>query len=927
MDLHKRYLHFPTLDVSALQPPSDQPRNVFDIIHNLTEDYNCEIIKETLDKSKLEIYRILLCHEYQLLFNAAQQNRKHKRCTTAQNIPFPTIKAIFAVQHVRRPPEILILRDILILQMVLHRNSELLKPEWEDFLFSSNAYFKSRDARVMYMKILECHLEILQLDRFLYNDANHSKKELETLGLMYVRMIRSWVDTKEDTEWAALVSILPMLTKTFSPQYVFYPLWNYILNEMSDLKNSLTILSVTGDIYFESLLSMDSSYIYQEIYSKDTFWMLMLRGLGSREQQYRKQALYVMKRAIDSMNTICTQDSRLAKAAITPFICKKSNDTDLPVKQKFFLVLEALEEKQYHLIVPALTHVSSLIRTNTEHKSCNECFNIVWLQCIFVKILLHENNNIVKWGVHQVCNLSSLFDDQFLEIFVNVLNQTFLYECHSDDEYPDTAGKLLTFLTCAAQKNFLNKFLEIASRINWGPIAIFYVIYALRRVPHETQHSDWQANELNAVKSLMETNLDRHSHILRRASQIELLRSIPKYVQRIDNLALFANTLAVFPSSESLIRGSTPWVEIALCLEKMIGKTEAIAFVEGVCAKYYITQELACHEISLKTFALMILLLHDANLIMSTATCPSMKALNNWLRILNGIDTRPYANMHLSINAVEFISYMMNLLSNKPEEPSSVKQLISSYVQVGFKLLTRHMRKMVADLFYEDYMKYTLIVSTYVTNADSFMNNANGYIEKLQNESIDLLKHTRHAMTMQCLYGLHVLYLTQQVLDSQTAKVFYSTYLKDVQAKLKNVSADADIANVKGNVTSEYYLLLSRLMCQCTTDFLISENPYGHPLWLPTTMLLDNLVQLLELGGTEVISAIATILTVINNACIIEEETRERLENIFKVCWRHLFASGKNNAFWAALSDLIRVIINDNFLLLPNAVEFMTDVS
>ncbi|EZA56834.1 putative methyltransferase TARBP1 [Ooceraea biroi] len=771
----------------------------------------------------------------------------------------------------------------------------------------------------MYMKILEYFLESLHLHQFLHKDTSN-EEELKNLSSIYVEVIKSWMKVKEDAEWRLFASMFPILTKIFPPQCVLFPLWDYILNEISDLKESLTSLSIVADVCFTSSHSMDLIYIHHEIYSKSTFWLLILEGLRSSLQQYRKQALYIMKKAIDSIDKVCIENLGSTKAPITPFICNKSDDTNLPVKQKFFLVYEALEEKQYHLVAPALTHVASLVKANREHKSCNECFNVVWLQCVFEKILQHENNNVAKWGVYQACKLDdNVFNDKFLELFVSILNNTFLYECQPNEEYPEIVKELSEFLKCAAKGNLLNKFFDKVSRAAWGPVAIFYVMHTLRTIPYEKiQHGNWQANELNAVKSLVETNLNMHSHVLRTASQIELLRAIPKYVQKIDNLVLLANTVATFPAGEGLVRGTIPWNDIAMWLQKVLAKTDAITFVQDVCTKY-LTSEDVCHlQINPRTFALMIYLLYDADLILSSKMCPTMKALNNWLFILNAIDVRPYADMHSSINVVEFISHLMNLSNRRVTEPPDIVMcLMSLDIHVSFKFLIKHMKKMTTNLTYENYTRYIIIISTHIANANLSMPQKDviSYTEKLQSESIRLLENIQQDQSMQYLYGLHVLHLTQDILVSPAAKTFYTKYLLNVQANLTNISNDVDATNLKGKITSEYYLLLSKLMRQ----YLINSPVHS---WLSTAMLLNNLLQFLELGGTEIISEIATILTIIvDNKIITGVDDTETLKNIFALCWRCIFASKKNNTFWLAIENLMGVIINDNFFLLPNVVD------
>ncbi|XP_050458983.1 uncharacterized protein LOC126855407 isoform X2 [Cataglyphis hispanica] len=928
MDLHNRYLSISTLDISVLQTAANDCKSVndtFTLHHRFVQFYNDEMTGEQLDINKLEICRMLLCHEYQSVFNAidSRNNKRYLIPADAENICFSNIGAIFPPHYLRSISEILVLRDIIALQMILYCDTKSIKQHLQNFLNSSDAYFANSNSRIMYMKLLEYFLEFLCLYQFLRNDDSRIEEEkLKELSFMYLNVVKSWMKIKEeDSEWRSFASILPVLAKTFAPACILFPLWDYILNEISDLKESLIVLNIMADTCFTSC-SMDLTYIYCDIYTKNAFWFIIIKGLRSPLQQYRKQALYLMRKAIDSLNGSFVQkfvDSRLTKAQITPFICSKSNDKTSSIeciKQKFFLVYEALEEKQHHLVTPALTHITSLIKANKEHKSCNDCFDIVWLQCILEKVLHHENNNIVKWGVLQICKLNgTTFNEEFMELFVNILNNTFLYECQSNEECPEIVKELSIFFKCIEESNLLNNFLMKVSKVTWGPVAIFYIIHALRTVSHKDIQCNWKDSELNAVKSLMETNLNMHSHILRTASQIELLRAISNCVQKIDDPILLANTLAAFSSEEGLKRGTVLWNIVTTWLRKILTKEDAIIFVEDICSKY--SYEDINPEVNFRTFALLIYLLHDANLILSSKSCRAEKALNNWLSMLNGINMRPYADIRSSIDAIEFISHLLNLSTT--ESFNSVTNLILLYVHTTFKFLIKNVRKMAAELTYEDYMRYIAVVSSHIINATLFMpkKDVKNYAENLQNESIRLLRDTQH-QNMQYLYGLHILHLSQNVSVLSLATTFYTEHLLNVQLISVNVNND-NAANLRGKIASEYYLLLSKLMRQ----YLVNSPMHS---WISTAALLSNLLKFLELGGTEIISEIASILIImIDNKVINHMSDRETLEYIFKSCWRCTLVNKKNNVFWTAMQNLTGVIINNNFLILPNATNFITE--
>ncbi|KYN44609.1 putative methyltransferase TARBP1 [Trachymyrmex septentrionalis] len=914
MDLHNRYLRFSTVNVSLLQTINKSIS-----IHHLIQSYNYEMTKEELDVDKLEFCRLLLCYEYQSVFrNIEKCDKKHKKHLTPVNakepVNFPSVKMIFPPNCSRNISQISLLCDIINLQMILYYNIGSIKEYLQNFLYSNDMYIATNNSRIMYMKILEHLLEFLRL--YQLHSIDKDSKALESFGHIYLEIIKSWLKFKEDCEWRQFALMFPKLVEIFTPSCIVFPLWNHFLYEINDLKESLIGLSIMADICFTSSNSMN--YIQCDIYCNNTFWLLILKGLRSPLQQYRKQALYVMKKAIGSTSTnvILNFESQLnvTKAEITPFICSNS-DSSLSIddiKEKFFLLYEALEEKKEHLITPTLIHAAALIKINKEHRACN-CFNIVWLQCILEKILLHENNHIAKWGVSYVCKLDkTMFDDQFLELFIHVLNNNFLYECQSDEKCPGIVKELSQFLEYAEKSDLLNRFVKKISCVAWGPVAIFYIVHVLRTISHHgSQHSDWQTTELNAIKFLVETNLSMHSRILRTASQTELLRAIPNYVRKINNLPLLANVLATFPSGESLTRGTVPWNVITTWLEKVLAREDVITFIKETCAKY-LNQD-ASPEINPRTFAIMIYLLYDANLIFLCQTCPDIEALNNWLYTLNGINARPYADVILSMNVVEFISYLLYL--SPMGSHNNMMDFISLHIRITFNFLIKNMRKMSTELSYENYTRYTAIVSSHIINAPFFMSkkDVNIYAEKLQNESINLI-HDLQNLNIQYLYGLHTLYLSQNILTLPLTKTFYIKRLLNTRMNIHNDINEEKI--LKGKMASEYDLLLLKLLHQ----YLINSPV---PSWIPITTILSNLLQFLEVGSPENVSEIAKILIIINDSKIINDTSdKETLEYIINLSFTYIINSKRNNIFWTAIENLMEVIINNNFLFLLNAIQF-----
>ncbi|XP_076632949.1 tRNA (guanosine(18)-2'-O)-methyltransferase TARBP1 isoform X1 [Colletes latitarsis] len=912
MDLHDRYVHIPTTDLSILELLETAFKdNPFPLLHRLIQHYGAEIIKNNLDVTKLETFRMLLCYEYQLTFNS--QNKCAR--IVSNNLCFKTIEnVLFLKKQPQNSTDLLILYDIILLYTVLYCDLKCIEQHLLNFQKSNIDFFASNESRIFYMKIIECFLESLRLRQFLYNIESNLLKHF---SLLYSKDIILWLQIKENKEWRSFASIFPKLINTFGPDNILPSIWDFVLNKFEDLKDSLDALSIITDICF-SLNYKEANTTYHNLCYSERLWLLIINSLKCPIQQYRKQALFIMKRITDFMSVVDKNVLKLEKPPIVPFICNRSDETDVSItniKQKFFLILEALEEKQYHLIMPALTHVATLVRGNKEHVSCNDCFNNCWLQLLFERILKHENNIIVKQGILYVCELHTIIHDyQFLKLFVHVLNNTFLYECKSYQQEPEILNDIITLFIRVKEEQieFIDKLLQIINNETWAPIPIFYMMLILRIVSSKSSNY-WENNELTTVKFLVQKNLNAHSHILRIASQIELLNTISLSLKKINDLKIVIDVLSEFPPEEALIRGSYSWNIMTAWLSDVLIKTDVINFVKFICEEnlYHNKQS----RISPAKFALMICILHDANLILQCKMCPVEGILNKWLSSLNEIDTRPYANMAHIFYIIEVMSHLLNL--NATNMNKSLVQLLSLYINDTLQFLLKNNKSIPYKFNYEEVKKHLTVIVSFLSNGNLILPQKEilNYIEKFRNESITILENIKQYSNVHYMYALYILHYTQSILNINPVSFYIQPLLNISYIRIRD--NDQDQIHSKGKIASDCYLLLAKLTNQFLSKVEIES-------WLQKTDWFKNILDLYEVGGNEIVPEIALILkTIVEKGGINDPQNKLNVESIFTICWRSTLLSTKNKIYFMAMKNLIRVIINNNFLVLPDAINFV----
>ncbi|XP_076647010.1 tRNA (guanosine(18)-2'-O)-methyltransferase TARBP1 [Halictus rubicundus] len=917
MDSHKRYTHFPTTDLSILES-FDTAFKVepFTLLHKLIKNYSKQITNDNLDIKKLETVRTILCYEYQLLYGS---KKKYTR-TVSNDLCFKQIENVLNLkEQLQNSSDLLILYDIVILYTSLFCNLQCLEQHLRDFQKSHFNFLLGNENRVFYMKILECFLDSVQLRQLLNVNTRTQLLQLE-LELHIIPNITVWL-VQDNTEWPSFASIFPKLMNTFDPEKVFPMILLFILFNVNDVQDQLSALSIIVDTCFSEKLK-DTSFIYHKLCDSTELWLLIIKSLKSSVQQYRKQGLFLMKRLTDVSSTLDNSGLKSRKSTL-PFMCTQSIKTEISIhdiKQKFYVVLEALEEKQYHLIAPALTHVPNLIKGSEEHTLCNDCFSTVWLQVIFERIFKHENNATIKQGISYVCQFHEVLrDSEFFKLFVNVLNNTFLYECQLYQKEPEIVDEIATLFVLIrnTEDEFISRLLKVIDEETWAPIPLFYMMMILRIVTERTLNV-LKENDLIVMRFFIQKNLHAHSCIFRVASQIEIIRTISLSLERVDNLKIVANMLLEFPSDEALVRGSFSWNSITTCLRAKVTEIETLNFIKMLCGDYSHQDRHTNHHIlNPAKIASIIFIFYDAGLILHTKSCSTEQILYEWFSLLNSCDIRPYANVEHILYTIRVMSELLNLSRNEDEK---IIQLLSGHTRNALKFLLKNSKSIPSkSINYVEVNKYIITIISFFNHGNLILPKSEflDYVEKFKYDSIIILKNIEQFTYKHYMYALHILHYTQSILDSKPTDFYVQPLLNMCRAPIFHNNEYS--MNSKGKIASQCYLLLAKL----TNQFLSNVET---KLWPENIDWLENVSHIYEKGGTEIIPEVALTLKIIVDKRGINmnySESMSSLESIFTICWKSTLLSSKNKLYFLAIKALLEVIVNSNFLILPNAVNLV----
>ncbi|KAI4486649.1 hypothetical protein M0804_006019 [Polistes exclamans] len=900
MDLHKKYMQFSTHNLSILEVIDtsfkDDP---FVCLHNLVKLYNNELIKFPLDTKKLQTFHEILCYEYQIKFNSSDTYKyRHLDDISINNIE----NIFFHKNQWHTMSEVLIIYDILLLQMVLYCDVKSIKIKLEQFKHLRDLYLNnSNTTRELYIKVLECFLESLNLHCYIFN--KNKCKECEEFVPLYIDDIKYFLTTKDNIQWKLIASILPKLNNTFDNNNIIFPVWDLFSSELKDLRDLLTSLNTLADYYFQ-LEKYSLRDLYIDLYCKDRFWIVIAEGLDSHVIQYRKWALSLLKKGIHFMSNIKFENLDVKKSMLVPFICNTcSEKTKERNREQFLLILEALQEVQTHLILPALTHLPSLIISN---KVCKNCFDITWLSCIFKRILQNDNKSIVKQGILDICKVDVvMYDDQFLEFFVNVLNNTFLYEIESnknESKLVEELIELLSRLTESCGDSVLKKFLYHISLINWGPVAIFYVTYVLSNVFEKNRSRiRLEENDFNAIQSLVSLNLNKYSLILRAASQINIIKIISFSNMTLNDLILLSNILYTFTIDETFRKDSDTWKIIVKWLLEATTNTIASNFICYNLKQYLLDDK--SFKINIKTLVLMICLLYDAKLILYTPSCVALHQLKYSFDLLIKSDNRPYSNVQLNIKVLKLMSYLLK------ENRNIITQMLFGYGDTAMRIIIKYVKKISTILLYEELDEFLNMITTFWNNRDLIfsketisMHTSN--LKTLVSENIFVVKGTEY------LSILHVLLLCQSLDILSCTKDMYEFCIKQINKFQICNKEPSNTENEKGKIMSHYLFLMTKLMHNYLQQF-------STDIW--KIDWYEIISSFLELEGINIIPSIAVLLkTIVEKDGLPRSEDITNFTSTIQLCWKITFEHKKDSTFSMAIKSLLTVIINSKFLDLPD---------
>lgn len=491
--------------------------------------------------------------------------------------------------------------------------------------------------------ILKAVQEKLNFGEFDINQEILCKLNSETLCRLLIDLVFS---NKKVVKSTILLSLLPKLLSITKTNLILKCVWEYISNnslKTTELNEKLFCLCSLADFFLTTGSTRTSLCLMNE----EEFWKIIQLGLINSDPLLRKEALYLLKRAVD----IADQKSAVINTEL--FFWKSTNKVRLKqLWELVFIILEVLEEKQAHLVIPVLPSVLK-IKDACELSGYENFYGLhpSWLLCVYNRIFKHDSMQIIKWGVINFLKIDiKLYEkiqyDLTIHAILETINNMSLFAKQPDkllelSEVEVELNKWFLSISnrCESCKIFFSIILSSISKISWSPVPLFHFLNCFSSIKGVKV---WDNSCLNVIKDFVGEALSTQTVYIRSAIQCTLLRILINLSDSSAiNIDVVMNTLNAFRRSESLCRGTETWSIVVNWLKTFVSEKDAQSFIQLHLSK----ENLEIH-LSSESIARSLILLFDAGLILNEnnrSTDLTFVIIRSHFECLDGAGVRLYS--------------------------------------------------------------------------------------------------------------------------------------------------------------------------------------------------------------------------------------------------------------------------------------------
>ena len=741
-----------------------------------------------------------------------------------------------------------------------------------------------------------------------------------------------------------LQCVIPKVLTYMADNIFLQKIWRHITTSFpSNLPHTFQILCILVQFYLPC--DFQNTEISYNVAKDNIFWKLVQSGLTSNDPLVRKQALYLMKRAVDR---ICQNNVSFTLHCPDAVFWWDPADSS-KIWEQFFLIIETLEEKQVHIIRPVLPVVNFLVAPSRE---CN-VLHVSWLLCVFCRILSNDSNFVVKWGIinfvrihrelHFVRNGYRILE--FLRPFMNAVNNSALYSVNPEHCSPSEIGESLKdlFEDVIAESSredcrvFFCCVLDVMNSVSWAPVPLFNVVYALA---HVGSIPVWDQERLGVLKGFMSEALGCHYVFIRGAIQCMLLNATFNFA---DSEVLDVNTVAdylgSYRSSESLKRGTSAWHDTVKWIKMIVNKEDAERFVS---TSFLASAGKVCLNVT--AVARMVVLLCDAKLLpihMMDGTYSLARLLCAELSCFHNCDKRLYASEAGQNHTLQLVVCLLNE-SRSTCGDDLVRKTITGCVNLILDQIFAYIsRRMSSVTHLQDYHLVDLYITALIslTAESDILRQPTAHLTQLQGIALQVLM-TPTAPPMCHYFGIRVLSCVSHWLRNhcqctcatsepcvifQTQSTLISFIVRDGRLNSPPVKQEIelhltrDLQTLWGRLTSAYL----EAGWSIVTDFLHSCLRAEEEILSLRNVedMVSDMGTALEIGGSVLLVPVMNILEK-----MLPKYFGSEIFRLISSCWSMIFESRKTELFWTTIEAFIQMLFQPSVMATKTCQDHLLQV-
>lgn len=646
------------------------------------------------------------------------------------------------------------------------------------------------------------------------------------------------------------------------------------------------------------------------IISTFEFWSILKRCFENFGN-IRKYAIRILKYILSYIST--------SQFSITHGVwnCDSPNQYDHWWKM-YFIIIESLDEKQSHLVLPVFGMIQDLLNSNIP-------VDIFWILNAIQYAMIHDSRTVRIQACQCLFNIKTVqFENSYLPSLIKILLQTtndsvFFRKIFKMEYYETFKNQFINWLAEFSSQNngsfFTENLLHIFTELKWSPIPLYYILALF------TESIIHQSKLIynGKVKNFISDVTRFHNIPIRAAVQSLFIKLLCTTCERnLETVLLFLETLCYFNENESLERGTPMWIHVVEYLKQSTDfkSVETLMFTR-------IKNHVNCNQRSssrpISALARDLILIHDAFELLEKSSLIQGYFLE-MMSTFSLVCRKPYLNTKVEDNCLKLLLCMSSIVN----QPRKIQRSTPITIIIKLHHQCTDIFMYIIDRIIKSSENFEL-VEFYASCLSEFSDSVNFIDNKglycLLNNQLSRLGSSFPERENSSIYSFSLIILWiyrtvtshKKIMNPENIQKIVATmfvnYVRTNAEKsfLLNNDLKNDIHNINTIVKSNFSNVFWKL-------FAIFSKLQQHKLneYFETKIIFDLIFQFLDLGREEnMIEMFRALRYILRNCVFLENE--DVLIRIMDESWKRLEEIQANSYYSTLLSYWIKAFFQKSF--------------